>query len=127
MKALSIALVLLLAAPAIASAGDFPPWNADVAVGDEIPAGKAIPHRPRPRTIYNGPQVGAWALIRLFQVVISPQDGPNCRFQPTCSRYASEAVERYGALPGAFMAGDRLIRCNPFNPPGKDPVPPALK
>ena len=75
------------------------------------------------RTVFNGVQGGAYFLIRFFQVVISPQDGPSCRYNPTCSTYGRHAVEKHGALFGAIMAGERLIRCNPYNPPGKDPVP----
>ncbi|MBN2041904.1 MAG: membrane protein insertion efficiency factor YidD [Spirochaetes bacterium] len=65
-------------------------------------------------------------MIRAFQKFISPQDGPNCRFHPTCSRYGKVAVLRYGAFIGALLAGDRIIRCNPFTPPGEDPVPDTL-
>ncbi|MCX7680295.1 MAG: membrane protein insertion efficiency factor YidD [Spirochaetes bacterium] len=78
------------------------------------------------RPLYNSFSATAWFFLRFFQIVISPQDGPNCRFHPTCSRYASEAVQRYGALVGSLLAGDRLIRCNPYNPPGNDPVPNEL-
>ncbi|HNU91287.1 MAG TPA: membrane protein insertion efficiency factor YidD [Spirochaetota bacterium] len=62
-------------------------------------------------------------LIRFFQVVISPQDGPNCRFHPTCSAYAAAAVERFGMFAGSLLAGDRVLRCNPYTPPGEDPLP----
>ena len=48
---------------------------------------------------------------------------PACRFTPTCSQYALEAITEYGALKGGFMALKRLLRCNPFNPGGYDPVP----
>ena len=65
-------------------------------------------------------------MIRGFQKFISPQDGPNCRFKPTCSEYGKIAVLKYGALVGAFLAGDRLLRCNPYNAPGDDPVPESL-
>lgn len=123
---LSACLAMALA-PVLSRAAEFAPWNADVAAGDDA-AHRAPVHQPR-RTgpVYNGTQAGAWFLIRFFQVAISPQDGPNCRYHPTCSRYGREAVEKHGALAGAFMAGDRLIRCNPYNPPGTDPVPPKLK
>ncbi|MCP4134027.1 MAG: membrane protein insertion efficiency factor YidD [bacterium] len=76
-----------------------------------------------PRKIYNGLQGGGYFLIRFFQVVISPQDGPSCRYRPVCSAYGRQAVEKHGALLGSMMAGDRLIRCNPYNPPGPNPVP----
>lgn len=48
---------------------------------------------------------------------------PTCRFQPTCSQYAIEAIEKYGALKGGFLAVKRILRCNPFHPGGYDPVP----
>jgi hypothetical protein len=76
--------------------------------------------------VYNGPQGGAFFLIRFFQIVISPQDGPNCRHIPTCSAYGKTAVLKHGAFWGAILAGDRLLRCNPFYPPSKDPVPEKL-
>lgn len=118
-------LLLLFTLPAIA--GDFAPWNADVAVGDDaLHQCPLTATRQSPRPLYNSFQAGAWFFLRFFQIVISPQDGPNCRFHPTCSRYASEAVQRYGALVGSFLAGDRLIRCNPYNPPGDDPIPATL-
>lgn len=114
----------------------FIPWDADVSIADEnIPVAiirnikTDIPARHRSRetqTVYNGPQGGAYFLIRFFQVVISPQDGPHCRFSPTCSAYGRHAVERFGSLLGPMLAGDRLIRCNPFSPPGADPVPEKL-
>jgi putative membrane protein insertion efficiency factor len=106
---------------------EFAPWNADVAVGDAaLDVCSIRTQGATNRPLYNSFQAGAWFLLRFFQIVISPQDGPNCRYHPTCSRYASEAVQRYGALLGSFLAGDRLIRCNPYNPPGDDPVPETI-
>ncbi len=58
--------------------------------------------------------------IRFFQVVISPQDGPNCRYQPTCSQYALICIRDYGPLIGLIMSADRYMRCNPFGAWGKD-------
>ncbi len=122
-----ITLLIVFIASASISASDFGPWNADVAVGDEaLSACHAHSQRPSVRPLYNSFQAGAWFFLRFFQIVISPQDGPNCRYHPTCSRYASEAVHRYGALLGSILAGDRLIRCNPYNPPGDDPLPETL-
>jgi putative membrane protein insertion efficiency factor len=63
------------------------------------------------------------ALIRLYQVLISPWLGPACRFEPTCSRYAIEAVERYGVWRGGWLAVRRVGRCHPFGGYGLDPVP----
>ena len=65
----------------------------------------------------------ALALIRLWQLMISPLLGPACRFEPSCSRYASEAIERFGVLRGSFLAVRRIGRCHPFHPGGFDPVP----
>lgn len=74
-------------------------------------------------SVINGFQGGAYLLVRFFQIVISPQDGPNCRHTPVCSVYARIAVEKHGAFKGALLAGDRLLRCNPFYYLDKDPVP----
>lgn len=63
------------------------------------------------------------ALVRFYRYAISPMLGRNCRFHPTCSEYAIEALERYGALRGGWMAAKRVGRCHPFNPGGYDPVP----
>ncbi|HEU4648212.1 MAG TPA: membrane protein insertion efficiency factor YidD [Gemmatimonadales bacterium] len=62
-------------------------------------------------------------LIRLYQLVISPVLPPACRFTPSCSHYALEAVTRHGALRGSWLAVRRLARCHPFHPGGFDPVP----
>lgn len=62
-------------------------------------------------------------LIRLYQLVISPVLPPACRFTPSCSHYALEAVTRHGALRGSWLAARRLARCHPFHPGGFDPVP----
>lgn len=62
--------------------------------------------------------------IRFYQRRISPLFGARCRFYPTCSHYALEAVKVHGALKGSFLAVKRLMRCNIFFPGGVDPVPP---
>ena len=62
-------------------------------------------------------------LIRGYQRFISPALPPSCRFHPSCSQYALEAVTRYGALKGGWLAARRLARCHPFHPGGFDPVP----
>ena len=62
-------------------------------------------------------------LIRMYQIVLSPIFQPACRFYPTCSHYAYEAVERYGPWRGAWLAIRRILRCHPFRPGGIDPVP----
>jgi uncharacterized protein len=63
------------------------------------------------------------ALIRGYQRVISPLLPPSCRFHPSCSQYALEAVTRHGTLRGGWLAARRLARCHPFHPGGYDPVP----
>ncbi len=63
------------------------------------------------------------ALISVYQKVISPLTPPSCRFYPTCSQYSLEAVRKYGALRGVWMAVKRIIRCGPWHPGGYDPVP----
>lgn len=62
-------------------------------------------------------------LIRGYQLLLSPLLGPRCRFYPSCSHYALEAIERHGPLRGTLLALARLSRCHPFNPGGVDPVP----
>jgi putative membrane protein insertion efficiency factor len=61
--------------------------------------------------------------IRLYQVAISPLLPPSCRYQPTCSAYAVEALTRHGALYGGWLTLRRLIRCHPWGGSGYDPVP----
>jgi len=62
-------------------------------------------------------------LVRWYQVAISPLLPASCRFFPSCSAYAVEALERHGALKGGWLAVRRLARCHPFRPGGYDPVP----
>jgi len=64
-------------------------------------------------------------LIRAYQRLISPLLGPRCRFYPSCSQYALEAVNMHGAARGSWLALRRLARCHPFHPGGYDPVPAA--
>ena len=61
--------------------------------------------------------------IKFYQIKISPLFGPKCRFYPTCSQYAVEAIEIHGVLKGVILAVLRLVRCNPLFPGGYDPVP----
>jgi uncharacterized protein len=64
-------------------------------------------------------------LIRIYQWTVSPLLGPRCRFYPSCSQYAHEAVLRFGVLRGGWLALRRLGRCHPWHPGGIDPVPPS--
>lgn len=62
--------------------------------------------------------------IRFYQRALSPVLAPKCRFHPSCSRYAYEAIEVHGAIRGSWLATKRIGRCQPFAPGGLDPVPP---
>lgn len=62
-------------------------------------------------------------LIRTYQLLLSPLLGNHCRFYPSCSQYAMEAIERYGPWRGSRLAVRRLLRCHPWHPGGIDPVP----
>lgn len=68
------------------------------------------------RRILTGP-------IKLYQYLISPLLGPHCRFYPSCSHYAVEAIERHGIAYGSYLAVRRLSRCHPWHAGGLDPVP----
>jgi putative membrane protein insertion efficiency factor len=63
-------------------------------------------------------------LLRAYQLCISPFLGPNCRFYPSCSEYAIEAIQVHGALKGSALTAKRLCKCHPLNAGGVDPVPP---
>jgi putative membrane protein insertion efficiency factor len=86
------------------------------------------PDEPRvrdlPRTPGYWPRWVVLALIRLYQNTISRVLPPNtCRFYPSCSHYGYQAIYKYGVFKGGLMATWRVLRCNPFNPGGYDPVP----
>jgi putative membrane protein insertion efficiency factor len=66
------------------------------------------------------------AVIRLYRTAISPAFPPSCRYVPSCSAYAAEAIEVHGAARGSWLALRRLLRCHPFHAGGHDPVPPAV-
>lgn len=63
------------------------------------------------------------SLLRLYRYWLSPMLGSNCRFHPSCSQYALEAVQMHGAARGAWLAARRVCRCHPWNAGGYDPVP----
>jgi len=80
------------------------------------------PNRPSPRT------PAAWLVslpVRAYRLLLSPWVGNGCRYQPTCSVYALEALERHGALRGSWLAVRRIARCHPLGGHGYDPVPGA--
>ncbi len=64
-------------------------------------------------------------LIRVYQFLLSPVLGNNCRFHPTCSQYALQAIDTHGVIRGSWMAMQRLAKCHPWHPGGVDPVPAA--
>ena len=78
--------------------------------------------RPLPAVRRALPTLVALFSIRLYQYTLSRLLPPACRFGPSCSRYAYEAIDRYGAGRGGWMSLRRLARCHPFNPGGYDPV-----
>jgi uncharacterized protein len=71
-------------------------------------------------TILSSPFI---ALIKIYQWIISPLLGPKCRFTPTCSHYAEEALKKYGPIKGLWLAIKRILRCHPWGGSGYDPVP----
>ncbi|MGC8855411.1 MAG: membrane protein insertion efficiency factor YidD [Anaerolineae bacterium] len=86
------------------------------------------PNEPRlrdlPRTPFYWPRLLLLALIRFYQMTVSPALPANtCRFYPSCSHYGYQAIYKYGVIKGSLMAAWRVLRCNPFNPGGYDPVP----
>jgi putative membrane protein insertion efficiency factor len=62
-------------------------------------------------------------LIRAYQLVLSPLLGPSCRFEPSCSRYATACIDSHGVARGGWLSLKRILRCHPFNPGGYDPPP----
>ena len=64
-------------------------------------------------------------LLAAYRRLLSPLLGPRCRFTPSCSHYAVDAIKTHGAARGSWLAMKRVGRCHPFNPGGEDPVPPA--
>ncbi len=79
------------------------------------------------RTVWNYvTKVLSWLLllpIRFYQLYISPLLGPSCRFTPTCSEYARQAIVKHGPFKGLYLAVWRILRCNPWGGSGYDPVP----
>lgn len=73
------------------------------------------------------PQIIAISLVKAYQRWLSPLLGNNCRFTPTCSFYAIEAINRFGVIKGSWLASKRILKCHPLNAGGEDPVPPLKK
>ena len=67
------------------------------------------------------------ALIRFYQLALSPLKQPTCRFSPTCSKYSIEAIERFGVIKGTYLSVRRILKCHPFHEGGYDPVPEKWK
>ena len=67
------------------------------------------------------------ALIRFYQLALSPLKQPTCRFSPTCSQYSIEAIERFGVIKGTCLSVRRILKCHPFHEGGYDPVPEKWK
>lgn len=65
----------------------------------------------------------ALGLIKLYKMTLSKVLPPSCRFYPSCSMYTYEAINKYGVIKGSWLGFKRILRCNPFNPGGYDPVP----
>jgi putative membrane protein insertion efficiency factor len=89
---------------------------------------QSYPNEPALRdfkvTLINIPQYLLLIIIRVYQKTISPAlPGNTCRFYPSCSHYGYQAIFKFGALKGLFLATRRILRCNPFNSGGYDPVP----
>jgi putative membrane protein insertion efficiency factor len=82
---------------------------------------------PRERSVAKlaarAPRTALVLLVRFYQVGLSPLLPPSCRYYPSCSAYAVEALERHGAVRGGWLALRRIARCHPFRPGGFDPVP----
>lgn len=95
-------------------------------VSDQRPAAKGHPSNDRPLPAPTSPGMAARvlrALVRFYQLAISPWLPAACRYQPTCSAYAMEALAVHGAVRGSVLAARRIARCHPFHAGGYDPVP----
>jgi putative membrane protein insertion efficiency factor len=76
-----------------------------------------------PRALSRGVSVVLIGCVKLYRVMISPWLRPSCRFEPTCSRYCMEAIDRHGPVVGLWLGIRRVLKCHPWNRGGYDPVP----
>jgi hypothetical protein len=118
MKMTALLFGFLAAAP-LRAGGDFLPFDYDIPVPATV--AQRHSHHEDSTSVAVGPLAvpAGWA-IRLFQIFVSPQDGPSCMYSPTCSQYGYLSFQRYGFFVGLLMTGDRWLRCNPFGYPGYD-------
>lgn len=122
-KLIFIKIILLVSVNCFA---EFAPVSADVTAGDESIKNSMLRKHDH-ESVYGASQTGSFFMIRFFQKFISPQSGPSCKFSPTCSSYGRQSVQKHGAWWGSLLAGERIIRCNPFNhQSGEDKVPERL-
>lgn len=91
---------------------------------DVLPKTQPLPRPSLPARVLAAP---LRALVWVYRHAVSPLIGANCRYQPTCSAYAEEALNRYGAFRGGWLAVRRLARCHPWGGSGYDPVPDQTK
>ncbi len=99
--------------PLSSSPKEFGPFNTTLVKKETEKVYSPSPFSSTPSLVFQ-------RFILAFQIYISPQDGPNCRYTPTCSRYAAIAINDYGPFLGIIMSSDRYLRCNPFGAWGRD-------
>jgi putative membrane protein insertion efficiency factor len=120
-------IIILVVSTTVRAQDSFAPHGAKIAVADDLFSDKIkFTHNhsnEKANNVISAPQGGAFFMIRFFQIIISPQDGPSCKYHPTCSSYGRDAIKIHGALIGSFMAGDRILRCNQYTHGRYDPVP----
>ncbi len=97
---------------------DYHPWDSTITSSADIREYSAS-SGTTPDTLY---KALSRVLFKFFKTFISSQNGARCRYSPTCSRYALEAINEYGPYYGLLMASDRWLRCNPFGAYGDDPI-----
>lgn len=87
---------------------------------------ESVDHATRRPALHPAVRAARWsatATVRVYQLFLSPLFPASCRYTPTCSAYAVEAIERHGVVRGSWLAAQRIARCHPFRPGGHDPVP----